>query len=520
MKSAGDQNAKLRLFKVIALCGLAWGGLWFSDRAPQQQENRVNTRSKLPSIHSWESIEVSWPELYGMTLERAKDRRSKDKVEEDRGRWFVNFGGQGGLRPIDRALAERLYDEFSNVYIVEKRSVKQRESARQLGVTEAALEIKIKYLDHLSQPRILRLRIGAEHMRHSTWVRSLSEEGDPLETAWRVNRRLRRAVDHLPEKWPDRRFGLLGEGGLSLITCFQGEHDAPSHHRRHQWSIGQVDDQESWQLVTEERAPTLDQTAIRSFVYTLRTLKVSRYLNRSKVSSVWRPVHSCLWESNLGERGWVSFGQLSRKDLDPMLKVNARAGERPLHIVESSRGIGVIPDHIAHFLTPKLSQLLNRSLSMVDISAFISIDYIPPPAPLQPLNEPLTTRWRAEKSSTGWWLHSSRYGERVKSPLRRQAIDQWLSLLTKSTASVEYTSQRQSGAVTTGATITLTLAEESCPPQWSAHREEPRCVFTLVERPASSEALSSIHQWLRPKDQLSFKLSNSHHHRLVRGPLP
>lgn len=528
MTSRDSRNSSFRELRRLLIlggvCACTWLCVFVSDLELSDQGKVKSSLYRIPPLTEWHMASVQWPHLLPVYIE--KDEENSATHMDDQ--WWVTLEGDDQRRAIDPYLLERLTTSFSVPIIIETRELLSEDDARQLGLSDVALELKI--VDQNSEH--LRLRIGAEHRRHSTWVRKVSDTGQASPIAWRVNQRLRRALDHLPPTWPDRRFGLRKGGELVKVNCHRGGRDTVSRTPHSMsWSIIRDQETADWTIETEGLAPPLDHAATQGFTYTLQTLKVSHYLRRGEAEGMlsphWRPTHHCSWEGASGEKGWVELGRarLNHRGEGRGAQDKKRAMSDLHAIAVGPWGSGVLPPHIAHFVTPELVQLLNRALSPIEPSRLIEVSYHPPPSPLlhdsNEDSQSLQSPWYLRKKNTGWWMEKFQNGEWVKSPISEIAMRPWLSLLTQQSASVsDLSSKTRADLVETGderATLILTFAKGSqvCP---IAIDQSKRC--DLVFRALSPTRLLNrgLKVWRRTMDGVEFTLTEQHSEALVRGP--
>ena len=532
------------MFFIILLAIGVWLSVMVNEVDLSTSVHDENSVTQIPPLSEWRAMKIMRPQHLSIEIERKGERSEKSRGylgavvnhQKISPEWHVTLGDGTPKRAMDPALTRGLKTVLQTLKVIETRTLLSEDEARPLGLTDAALELTV----YTQRSRKLRLRVGAEHLRHSTWVRKISSEGHPSSMAWRVNQRLRKALDHLPHAWQDRRFGPLQGGELIKVSCHRGPHNVLGHRdlerdTKH-WTIVKDHSSQEWRLKTDRLSPPLDLAATRAFIYTLKTLKVMSYLPRGEtigaLSMEWRATHSCTWESEKGEEGWVDLGRARLSLQNPSYqKGQSPHLDRLWPVVSSPRGVGPLPDHIAHFVTPELSQLLRRSLIPERTDRLIEVSYMPPPSPLRDhtLIDPQrqSSPWRLLKRATGWWFSKFEKGIWRESPVPESAMSMWLSLLTKDSASVSYQMKDQRELVTTrqgqgedsiGALITLSLSvsAEGCP---RSILNDQSCSLSLRSIPSKTPQGQDLRRWQRGEDGVDFILAEQHSRALEKGPV-
>ena len=473
-----------RFIVLISLTILAWGGVYLIDTPSEQQILEENKSVDWPPLATWRVFKMQRKAMPDVLMTKTHDLNDPQAIA-----WSVKLVDQT-LRPLDPLLQARLEEELTSPTIIETRSLIDETDIRQLGLTNVALKISIQ-TDEQEEHRFL---IGAEHLRHSTWVRPIDANGKAKPIAWRMSGRLRRALDHIAHKWPDRRVSIRNQSHLTQINCFQGTHETIPVQRRRAWTMIKQNNQ--WGLATTDRSPTLHAPSVQSFIYTLSSLRVARFISHEDLPAQWRPTSTCFWFAEGGEEGWLSFGQAT-------IALN----NEQVNVVKSKYGIGLIPNYIAHFLAPQFNRFLSRRLSLVETDHLQKIIYTPAPSPL--VASTLRQKpWRMEKLKTGWWLMTGQ----DKAPISQSRFTKFFNMLKKESAQVIYRPAFKTTDQVTGARVRFFMTPTFCQ---SSKELKPQadCSFDLTE--ILTDGDQSLKRWVREQDGLIFSLTPSHHRDLV-----
>ena len=541
-----ERRSARRLWMITGIASLVWFGVYLADQEPESGfQERSNTRH-LPDFSHWQSITLTRPSTHKVTLTRTSRRNAAQSDHV----WLVSLPHEP-QRPVDPLLIRRL-SALTTLDELEERVMQGETASRALGLTEVALAIEVtlssKY--QASTPRTtLRFRLGAEHQRHSTWIQRLDAQGAASGPAVRVNGRLRRALDHDPHRWPDRRVAHTEPQRLEAIICYLGgyQHVAPGHFpsstdqthhsetsdqtksgsasvisswrhhdtRHRTWMIHRVKDQ--WRArkltrngVTRPRdtpargSALLDQSVVHGLAYTLGSLRFERFINVRELPKTWRPTYTFEWVDHQGIQGRLSLG-----------RVTLKGAQHPIWIGESQKGIGVIPSHLTQLLTPRLSQLLKRAPFPLDVATLTEVSYLAPPTPIV-LSETMeaSRSWSMEKRSTGWWLTTPPGG-----PVAERALTSWLDQARRNSAAASLIEDKiraaQPDAQTSAPQAELlmtTVDEDFCE---SLGQTTP-CKFVLTHTiPPDGHTTFT---WMRLGDGVRLSLSRGHHRALISGP--
>lgn len=536
-----------RLFRLSCFCLSLWVLIlveqsWFKPRSKSMEQNFL-----WPTFDSWQSFTLRRPgdQTVYIFKELNPDSEQRDEIGLSRktklkAAWFVRIGDQKS-RALDPLLVKRLVKELKTTKVIESRKLSNEAEAKALALSEVALSIEIKQ----RHGQLFMYRLGTEHLRHSTWVREVDEQGQPASLALRLSGRLRRALDHVSSRWPDRRLGLKNHDELNKIHCFQGHYKSPKHLRQRAWTLsrkklraqklkgqkqtlkpklnGQSSAEynlnkaefDSWFLDLKPR-PTLHQATVKSFVYTLQTLRVSQFIQSQDLLKPWRPTHTCIWESDLGQKSWVSFGKAQLKEShshtklsDALAVPNNYSGKPWLDVAESESGMGIVPTHLSHFLIKQSARFFSRKLSFAAVSDIVGVSFTPPPSPLLGSMSTWESAWELTKSATGWRLKSNEETQFVSEA--RQSL--FFNQLSRESAQVSYAPQSLIDAslqdLSAKAQLRVTLALSVC----QKYKLES-CSFELIL--IMQNLQTKLSSWYRPYDGLLFMVSEDQQKRLTK----
>ena len=507
-----------RLLRLSGLCLSLWLIVLIKPSVFERQSISSDQSLAWLSLENWQSFTLSRTGDQSVSIFKKMSSTKEVNTINDhiQTQWFVQ--GRGRVtRTIDPLLQERLIEELGQLKILESRPIHNEVEAKALALSEVALTVSIQD----KQGKSLRFRIGAEHLRHSTWVRKLDEQDQAEPTAIRLNGRLRRALDHLSHRWADRRLGLKDDDDLTKVHCFQGRKSNPKHLRRRAWTLqnqqqrqnfqgrpnspeSDVQESNSWFLDFQPK-PTLHQSTIKGFIYTLKTLRVSKFVQAKDLINPWRPTHTCLWESTRGQNGWISFG---KAQLKAHQKTTSSAHSPLLDLAESQFGLGIIPSHLTHFLVKRPARLFSRKLSFADPSEIIEVSFIPPPSPLLTTISFGKSNWQLSKLATGWYLKSNGNKQLLSEDQQTQFFEQ----LSRESAQVSYAPRDLSRLLkdySMKARLNIKLLSSVC-----QKYELDSCGFELILVKVNSQA--KLFSWYRPHDGLLFTISADQQESLIR----
>ena len=400
--------------------------------------------------------------------------------------WYLNRLGHPP-RVIDPLLLKRLEQELSDLRIIETRPVDTDQGRKAFGVSAVALTMKVM----TQGQKQLRFRVGIEYQRDSAWVLPLNEQGQPAAKMLRIKGRLRRALDHAPSRWPDRRLAHNDPHKLVEISCVKASRkEQPSHTY---WLLKR--EEQVWQLVGKKKKAVLDPAAVQTLAYTLGSLRFDRYLAEGDLTSSWRPAYTFKWVDQGGIEGSITLGRTRIRDI-----------ELPVWVGKGPAGLGLLPDHLTSWLSPRIETILARGLLPVEVASLLKISFQPAPIPLASQQGRKLAGWSIERKSTGWWLTTPHY------PIAPQELKEWFTLLDQDTASAELWSN-QDVLNRSGARLEFTTRDQAfC----LALNEPVPCSFFLDEelRPKSDR----LSRWLRSSDEVIFTMSPRHRQAVMKGP--
>lgn len=542
-----QRSMQNRLFRLSMLSLILWLLVWVNPSFFDQAEPLENQESVWPAFDTWQSFSLSRPGDLKVTIFKRSGLNPKthsishQKALQDKNeqrQWLIQSDDQA-IRVIDPLLHQRLIEELTQTKIVEKRKLGSEKEAKRLALSEIALTVNIQ--DIFGQS--FRFRLGSEHLRHSTWVRTFNQKGQAEPIALRLSGRLRRALDHLSYRWPDRRLGLKTDEQLVKVECFQGAYQPSKQLRQRGWTLqkrlpstslatlpstGFATQQHLEQLETDpvkadawylnmSPRPTLDKPTLKGFLYTLKTLRVSRFMQAKDLVKPWRPTHTCIWESEQGQSSWLSFGQaqfkrqLKHKTQSVPNSAQDHFNETFVNLAEGEAGLGVIPKHLAHFLVQQVSDLYSRHLSFVEPSEIVKISFVPKPSPLLDLSTPWQTAWTLSKTQTAWRLEKQ--GE--SQFLSEAQQSQFFAQLSKE--SIQVTHQSAHSQKTFNLSQDLSMHDRltiHLAPQICQNNQVRECRFELIL--LQSDPQTKFYHWYRPYDGLVFTISKKQNERLIK----
>lgn len=399
-RSAWQKLAWMRLRRLGILSALLWGANYSLPYEESELSSHLSAHQTWQGFAHWKQVDVSrvgWDDF---------------SLIHHEGGWHVQQSGHS-TRPVDPLLVTRMMGELNHLEVLEERSLRGIEAHRALGLTEVALTLRV----HTRDGPARLLRIGAEHQRGSTWILPIDEKRSEVTYALRLNGRMRRALDHPPWRWADRRVSFVDPHKVSWFKSYVGEYtrgELSPYQRGRAWSMTRED--ETWSPTSGQgKGLLIDQAAIKTLAYTLGSLKFERFLNVNEQPKAWRPAYTFEWRDTLGEFGWLSLA-----------KTSLRASTTPIWLARSQYGYGVMPPHLIQILSPRLDAVLSRHLLPVSSGKIKRIAYIPAPSPLvQTTPRAEYQGWILERRSAGWWS----VGAHMDQPIDPAAMKQWFTLL-------------------------------------------------------------------------------------------
>ena len=515
MNSSNKDHSKRPKVEIrrLTLIGFIAFSLWVISVFPKlktSSDEMHDISNEIPPISEWSQVVITRPGWRPVTLSKSVGDLAQGAP--------LNLWRVEGRYPLDPHLSAPFSsDAHHPLRIIERRSLSAPDDAsykhtlKTLSLSEVALSLKIINLEGVSLDT---LRVGVEHLGRSTWVWS---ERTPREI-WRVDRRLRAIFDHPPHTWRDRRVITRKRGEIFEVSLYRGE-VTPTDASPPMWTLSSTQGEPAsspspsapnWIATGSRLAPELslealstipiDQQSIKALIYSLKTLKVDRFLSE-ETRKGWKGSHTFSWRTHPldkeGEpvRHWVS------------LKPHPEGGAE----LKWSEGVGYIPNHINHFLRPSLSSYIERTLSCVPPTKINAVTWRPTrTASVDARHQVLS--WRAYRVPAGWSLQIGDLTHSIPPPshsdeqLSPASLERWFNALSRdgAGANVGPNAPRSILGALTIETLDLSLCQEIQSP----------CLFTLRFYEGPHRLVHVERSW----DPITLTLSKDHFKRLTEWP--